>query len=47
MAVWSSMQQDGSAEGIYGVRWPLSPDATIFSDDFESGDMEAWSSASP
>ncbi len=47
MAVWSSEQQDGSGEGVYGVSWPLPPSQTIFTDGFESGDPTLWSASSP
>jgi hypothetical protein len=47
LAVWTSEQQDGSAEGVYGVSWPLPPAERIFADGFESGHMTAWSASSP
>ena len=47
MAAWTSEFQDGSAEGVYGVSWPLPPAVRIFADGFESGHMTSWSASSP
>ncbi len=43
LAAWTSEQQDGSGEGVYGVSWPLPKVALIFADGFESGDTTEWS----
>jgi hypothetical protein len=47
LAVWSSEQQDGSGDGVYGVSWPLPAAPVIFGDGFESGDRAAWSASVP
>jgi hypothetical protein len=40
VATWSSANQDGDNFGVFGQRF--APD-TIFRDDFETGDLSAWS----
>jgi hypothetical protein len=41
-AVWASGGQDGSGDGVYGVRAGIPFRTHIFSDGFESGDTGQW-----
>lgn len=44
VAIWQSLGQDGSGEGVYGRRFAGQP---IFVDGFESGDSSRWSATVP
>jgi hypothetical protein len=45
VAMWGSFGQDGESMGVFAQRFAPDPDL-IFRDDFEAGNLSAWSAAS-